>query len=81
MENAESEIEVVKIFLDVKEWFMNLYNDNGFAYISADLFDSLKEIAPDIYSDDDFDDFMKKEPKYDLKNFKLIESDVKKIAY
>ena len=81
VENAESEIEVVKIFLDVKEWFMNLYNDNGFAYISADLFDSLKEIAPDIYSDDDFDDFMKKEPKYDLKNFKLIESDVKKIAY
>lgn len=81
VENAEFEIEVVKIFLDVKEWFMNFYNDNGFDYISADLFDSLKEIAPDIYSDDDFDDFMKKEPKYDLKNFKLIESDVKKIAY
>ena len=79
LENAESEIAIIKLYLEVKEWFMKLYNDNGFAYISAELFDDLKEISPDDYND--FDEFMKNEPTYDLKKCMLIEPDDKRIAY
>ena len=79
LEIAESEIKIVKIYLNVKEWFMNLYNDNGFADISADRFESLNKNYPERF--DDFDKYMKKEPKYDLKNFKLIKPDDELIAF
>jgi len=79
LENAESEIALIKIYLDVKEWFMNLYNNNGFAEISAERFDDLNKNYPDNYND--FDEYMKKEPKYDLKNFKLIKPDDELIAF
>lgn len=79
LENAESEIALIKIYLDVKEWFMNLYNNNGFAEISAERFESLNKSFPDNY--DDFDEYMKKEPKYDLKNFKFIKPDDELIAF
>ena len=79
LENTESEIELIKIYSDIKEWFMNLYNDNGFAEISAERFDDLNKKYPDRY--DDFDEYMKKEPKYDLKNFKFIKPDDELIAF
>ena len=79
LENAESDIAIVKIYLDVKEWFMNLYNDNGFAEISAERFESLNKNYPDNFND--FDEYMKKEPKYNLKECKLIEPEIKKLAF
>lgn len=79
IENAESEIDIVDIYISYKDRFMNLYNTNGFFNISSERFDILNKKNPTFFSD--FDEFMKIEPKYDLKNFKLIEPDVKKIAY
>lgn len=49
---------------------MNLQNNNGFAEISDRNFELCCH-----YWYDDFDEFMKSEPKYDLKNFMLIESE------
>ena len=77
LENTESEIELINIYVEIKEWFMNLYNDNGFAEISAERFKLLKERN----SDADFDEFMKTEPKYDLKNFKFIKPEKDLIAF
>ena len=77
LENTESEIKIVNVYLDVKEWFMNLYNDNGFAEISADRFELFKKRNPDA----DIDEYMKKEPKYDLKKCKFIKPDIKLIAF
>ena len=79
LENAESDIAIVKIYLDVKEWFMNLYNGNGFAEISAERFESLNKKYPESY--DDFDEYMKKEPKYNLKECEFIEPEIKKLAF
>ena len=70
---------MINMYLKYKDKFMNLYNDNGFAEVSADIFKSLNKIYPENF--DDFDDFMNKEPKYDLQNFKLIEPDDNKIAF
>ena len=79
LENAESEIEIVTIYLDVKEWFMNLYNNNGFAEISAERFERLNKKSPEKFAD--FDEYMKSEPKYDLKNFKFIKPEKKLLAF
>ena len=79
LENVESEINIVKLYLDVKEWFMNLYNDNGFAEISAERFERLNKNYPERY--DDFDEYMKKEPKYNLKEFEFVEPEIKQIAF
>lgn len=79
LENAETEINIVKIYLDVKEWFMNLYNDNGFADISAERFERLNKKYPERFND--FDEYMKKEPKYNLKEFEFVEPEIKKIAF
>ena len=79
LENTESEIELIDIYSRIKEWFMNLYNDDGFAEISAERFERLNKKYPDNY--DDFDEWKLKEPKYDLKNFKLIKPEKKLIAY
>ena len=79
LENAESEIAIATIYLDVKEWFMNLYNNNGFAEISAERFERLNKKSPETFAD--FDEYMKSEPKYDLKNFKFIKPEKKLIAF
>lgn len=79
LENAESEIALIKIYSDVKEWIMKLYDDNGFAEISAERFNDLNKDYPERYND--FDEYMKKEPKYDLKNFKLIKPEKDLIAF
>lgn len=79
IENAESEIDLIKIYANIKEWFMNLYNGNGFAEISAKRFEMLNKNYPDTF--DDFDEYMEKEPKYDLKKCKFIKPDIEFIAY
>ena len=79
LENTEYEIKNVNTYLEIKEWFMKLYNGNGFAEISADNFKRLNKKYSDNF--DDFDEFMKSEPKYDLKNFKFIKPDKERIAY
>ena len=79
VETAKMEIKIVKLYLEIKDWFMNLYNNNGFADISESRFEYLKEVKPDIFND--FDEFMKKEPKYDLKEFKFIEPEIKRVAF
>lgn len=79
LENAEFEINLINIYSEIKEWFMNLYNDNGFAEISAERFEILHEIKPDNYSD--FDEYMKTEPKYDLKNCKCIKPEKELLAF
>ena len=77
IENVKSEIYFVESYLSFKEWFMNLYNNNGFAELSESAFNSLKEKK----INNDFDEFMKKEPKYDLKNFQLIKPEIKRLAF
>lgn len=79
LENTESEIKLIAIYSDIKKWFMNLYNGNGFAEISAERFEILNKNYPDTF--DDFDEYMKKEPKYDLKKCKFIKPDIEFIAY
>ena len=79
LENTESEIKLIGIYSDIKEWFMKLYNDNGFAEISAERFKLLNKNYPERY--DDFDEYMKAEPKYDLKNFKFIKPENKRLAF
>lgn len=79
VDNIKFEVEMINLFISEKEKFMNLYNGNGFVDISKSYFDSLSDEFPDRF--DDFDEFMKKEPKYDLKNCKLIKPDIEFIAY
>lgn len=79
VENAETESNIANIYLNVKDWFMNLYNDNGFAEISKFNFDYSNKKNPDKYND--FDEYMKSEPKYDLKKCEFIMPDIELIAY
>lgn len=72
LEIVKHEILLVEFFVDYKEWFMNLYNlNNGFAELSADRFKFFNEEVPERFND--FDEYMRKEPKYDLRKFELIE--------
>ena len=79
LEIAEKEIKLINIYFEIKDWFMNLYNGNGFADISAEIFERLHNNYPDKY--DDFDEFMKKEPKYDLKKCEFIKPENELIAF
>lgn len=79
LENLESKIAIVKIYLNIKEWFMNLYNSNGFAEISAERFKILNKKYPGKYND--FDEYMKNEPKYDLKECEFIKPEKDLIAF
>ena len=79
LEIVKTEIKLIGIYSDVKEWFMNLYNDNGFAELTAERFKSLNKLYPERY--DDIDEYMKDKPKYDLKKFELILPEIKRIAY
>ena len=55
---------------------MDLYDENGFINISKSKFEDISEGNPDA----DFDEFMKKEPKYDLKECKLIKPEINGIT-
>lgn len=79
VDNLKFEVELINLFISERDKFMDLYNGNGFADISKGYFDSLSAELPDKY--DDFDEFMKKEPKYDLKNSTLIKPDIEFVAY
>ena len=79
LEIAENEIELINIYFRIKDWFMNLYNGNGFAEISGEIFERLHNDYPDRY--DDFDEFMKKQPKYNLKKCEFIKPENELIAF
>ena len=57
-----------KEYLDLKNKIMKLIDGNGFAELSADEFEKYKKRNPDA----DFTDWVKKEPKYDVRNAKFI---------
>ena len=79
VENAKDETELIANFLDLKKNFMDLYNNNGFAEISAERFEYLHKKFPDKY--DDFDEYMKNEPKYDLKKCEFIKPEKERKAF
>ena len=56
---------------------MDLIDGNGFGDISAKEFDKYKRRNPDA----DVDDFMKKEPKYDVRNAKFIYPEISEKEY
>lgn len=56
-------------YIELKKIFMDLYNDNAFKDFSEMRFEWYKERNGD---DADFEEFMKKEPAYDLKECKFI---------
>ena len=73
IENAKIEVDLLTEYVANKNKFMDLYNGNGFAEIS--------KIKHDKYgADSDFDEFMEKEPKYDLKKCKLIKPNTELIV-
>ena len=57
-----------KEYQDLKNEIMEYINTNGFAELSADEFERYKKRNPDA----DFTDWIKKEPKYDIRNAKFI---------
>ncbi len=57
-----------KEYLEIKDRIMDLINGNGFGELSAKKFDDYKKDYPDA----DFDEWIKREPKYDVKNAKFI---------
>lgn len=61
-------IAINERYFDLKNQFMDLYNGNAFKEIAAKDFEIYKELNADL----DFDDFMKKKPKYDLKKCEFI---------
>ena len=58
-------------YLDVKNKILDVIDGNGFAELSAKSYERHKE----RYGDVDFDKFMEKEPKYDVRNAKFIYPD------
>ena len=64
-------------YLEIKDELMNLINGNGFEMLSADEFESYKKRNPDA----DFDEYMKKQPKYDVRNAKFIYPEISECEY
>lgn len=58
-------------YLKVKNKILDLIDGNGFAELSAASFDEYKKRNPDA----NLDEYMKKEPKYDVRNAKFIYPD------
>ena len=79
LNNVKSEIDIVSRFVEIKDEFMKMYDGNAFEYLSEIRFETQNKIAPDIF--DDFDEFMKYEPKYDLKECKLIKPEKQHMVY
>lgn len=75
IESIKDEKDEFDSYIDVKNKFLKLYNGNGFAVVSEFMFEKSKGKY------DNFDDFMKYEPKYDLKECKLIKPEKERIAY
>ena len=57
-----------KLYLDLKNEILEFINTNGFAELSADEFERYKKRNPDA----DFVDWIKKEPKYNIKDAEFI---------
>lgn len=64
-------------YLEIKDKIMELINGNGFEMLSADEFESYKKRNPDA----DFDEYMKKQPKYDVRNAKFIYPEISECEY
>lgn len=64
-------------YLEIKDELMDLINGNGFEKLSADEFESYSE----RYDDVDFDDWIKKQPKYDVRNAKFIYPEISECEY
>lgn len=79
LNNIKSEIDIVSRFTEIKDEFMNMYNGNSFEYLSEIRFETRNKIAPDKYND--YDEFMEYEPKYDLKECKLIKPEKQSAVY
>ena len=65
-------IAINERYFDLKNQFMDLYDGNAFKEIAAKDFEICREINADV----DFDDFMKKKPKYDLKKCEFIKPEI-----
>lgn len=68
IEDSKKYLDAVNRYKKHKSKFMELYNENAFLQISKSHFEDKKKDNPDA----DFSEFMKKEPKYNLKECKLI---------
>lgn len=79
LNDIKSEIDIVSRFIEIKDEFMKMYNGNAFEYLSEIRFETRNKIAPETYND--YDEFMKYEPKYDLKECKLIKPEKQHMVY
>ena len=79
LSNIKSNIDVVSQYIEIKDDFMKMYNGNAFEYLSESTFETRNKINPERY--DDYDEFMKYEPKYDLKECKLIKPEKQHMVY
>lgn len=79
LNDIKSEIDIVSRFIEIKDEFMKMYNGNAFEYLSEIRFETRNKIDPERY--DDYDEFMKYEPKYDLKECKLIKPEKQHMVY
>lgn len=77
IESIKDEKDEIESYIEIKNKFLKLYNGNAFADVSEFTYEYRKEKGEAI----DFDEFMKYEPKYDLKECKLIKPEKEKIAY
>ena len=69
-ENVKKDnIETNERYLEIRNKILDLINSNGFEKLSGESFDDYKKRNPD---DADFDEWIKKEPKYDVRNAKFI---------
>jgi len=73
----ESERVHKQQYLEIRNKIMDLIDGNGFGDISAKKFDKYKKRNPDA----DFDEWMKKEPKYDVRNAKFIYPEISESEY
>ena len=56
---------------------MDLINGNGFEKLSVDKFESYSESNANV----DLDEYMKKQPKYDVRNAKFIYPEISECEY
>lgn len=65
-----------KHYLEIKEKLLDLIDGNGFGVLSAKKFEK-------YYKDTgvDFDEWMKKQPKYDVRNAKFIYPEISECEY
>lgn len=64
-------------YLEIKDELMDLINGNGFEKLSVDKFESYSESNANV----DLDEYMKKQPKYDVRNAKFIYPEISECEY